>query len=84
MGVSWYLARPKSPRQREVEAHLGGMDAGEYVAECRAQGMAWAAVARLLAEDTGVGIDPKQCSALLWQWQRRWEARSGPCPRPGT
>jgi len=73
MEPSWYLERPKHPRQRQVEERLAGMDAGEYVAECRAQGMTWAAIARLLTEDTGVYINPTGCSGTFSWWVKRWE-----------
>jgi len=72
--TSWYLARPKSPRQQQFEVRLAGMDAGEYVAECRAQGMAWADIARLLTEDTGIWMNPGAAASPLSNWLWRWEA----------
>lgn len=76
MEPDWYLSRPKSPRQRQVEARLAGMDAGEYVAECRDQGMTWPEIARMLSEDTGIPMNPATAgSGTLWNWMRRWRQR---------
>lgn len=68
--TTWYGARTKGPIQRRVEARLAGMDAGQYVLECRAQGMTWAATARMLSEDIGFPIRAQ----ALDTWLRRYLA----------